>query len=117
MTAFDDRERAFEAKFQLDEEMAFKVNARRGRLLGLWAAAQMGLTGPQAETYARGVVDSDLADSSHDAMLAKLRGDLHQAGKHAAVAELSAEMDRLLIAAREQLTGDLAAGQGSSVVG
>ena len=106
MNAFDERERAFEAKFQLDEELAFKVNARRDKLLGLWAAGQMGLTGERAETYARSVVDADLADSGHEAMLAKLAADLGGAGKHFTLPELRAEMDKLLAAAREQLIAE-----------
>ena len=102
MSAFEDRERAFEAKFQFDEELAFKINARRDKLLGLWAADQMGLTGQQADTYARSVVYSDLADSHHESMLAKLGADLEQAGKHYTIAELRAEMDKLLAAARDE---------------
>ncbi len=102
MSQFDDRERAFEAKFTLDEEQAFKVNARRDKLLGLWAAGQMGLTGQQADTYARSVVVSDLADSHHESMLAKLHADLEQAGKRYSIAELRAEMDKLLAAARDE---------------
>lgn len=113
MSAFDDRERAFEAKFQLDEELAFKVNARRDKLLGLWAAGQMGLSGQQAETYARSVVYSDLADSHHDSMLAKLRADLGQADKHFTLAELRLEMDRLLIVARNELAAEMASGHSS----
>ena len=107
MSAFDDRERAFEAKFQFDEEVAFKVNARRDKLLGLWAAGQMGLTGQQADTYARSVVYSDLADSHHESMLAKLRADLGQAEKHYTLAELRTEMDKLLATARNQLAAEI----------
>lgn len=107
MSAFEDREKAFEAKFKLDEELAFKVNARRDKLLGLWAAAKMGLTGQQAEIYARSVVYSDLADSRHDAMIAKLKTDLDKAGAHFTAAELRNEMDKLLAQARDQLASEL----------
>jgi len=108
MTAFEDREKAFEAKFKMDEELAFKVNARRDKLLGLWAAGQMGLTGQQAEVYARSVVYSDLADSHHDAMIAKLRTDLDKAGVHLTVIELRVEMDKLLARARDEIAAELA---------
>jgi len=108
MSAFEDREKAFEAKFQLDEELAFKVNARRDKLLGLWAAAKMGLTGQQAEIYARSVVYSDLADSHHDAMIAKLKADLDRAGVFLTAAELRNEMDRLIVQARDELATELA---------
>jgi hypothetical protein len=106
MSAFEDREKAFEAKFKLDEETAFKVNARRDKLLGLWVAEQLGLTGQQAQVYARSVVYSDLADSHHDAMIAKVKADLDRAGIHKTEAELRKEMDKLLGAAREQVTAE-----------
>jgi len=106
MSAFEDREKAFEAKFKLDEETAFKVNARRDKLLGLWVAEQLGLTGQQAQVYARSVVYSDLADSHHDAMIAKLKGDLDRAGIHKTDAELRAQMDSLLAAAREEVVAE-----------
>lgn len=108
MSAFEDREKAFEAKFQLDEELVFKVNARRDKLLGLWAAAKMGLTGQQAEIYARSVVYSDLADSRHDAMIAKLKADLDKAGAFFTPAELRAEMDKLIVRARDEIATELA---------
>jgi hypothetical protein len=111
MSAFDDRERAFEAKFQLDEELAFKVNARRDKLLGLWVADQIGLTGQQAAVYARSVVYSDLADSHHDAMIAKLKADLDRVQIHKTDAELRAQMDKLLVAARDEIASELAEGQ------
>ena len=62
MTQFDDRERAFEAKFAHDEEMQFRVLARRNRLLGQWAARQMGLTDVEAESYAKDVIRKVLGD-------------------------------------------------------
>ena len=113
MSAFDDRERAFEAKFQFDEELAFKLNARRDKLLGLWAAGQIGLSGQEADAYARSVVFSDLADSHHDSMIEKLRTDLGGAEKHFTSDELRLEMDKLLIVARDQLAAEMAAGQSS----
>ncbi len=111
MSAFDDRERAFEAKFQLDEEVAFKVNARRDKLLGLWVAEQIGLTGQQAAVYARSVVYSDLADSHHDSMIAKLRADLEKAKIFKTDIELRAQMDSLLVAAQNEFTAELTEGQ------
>jgi len=106
MSAFEDREKAFEAKFQLDEETAFKVNARRDKLLGLWVAEQIGLSGQQAQVYARSVVYSDLADSHHDSMIAKLKADLERAGIHKTDKELRAQMDALLATAREEVTAE-----------
>src|SRR6476661_4701848 len=67
MTSFDDRERAFETKFAHDEEMRFRITARRNRLLGQWAARQMGLTETEAESYAKDVVRSDFEEAGdHD---------------------------------------------------
>ncbi len=117
MSAFDDRERAFEAKFQLDEELAFKVNARRDKLLGLWVAEQIGLTGQQAAVYARSVVYSDLADSHHDAMIAKLKADLERVNISKSDVELRARMDTLLAAARDEIASELAEGQSPSALG
>lgn len=117
MSAFDDRERAFEAKFQFDEELAFKVNARRDKLLGLWVAEQIGLTGQQAAVYARSVVYSDLADSHHDAMIAKLKADLDRVGIHKTDLELRAQMDVLLDAARDEIAADLADGPSPGSLG
>ena len=106
MSAFEDREKAFEAKFKMDEETAFRVNARRDKLLGLWVAEQLGLSGQQAQVYARSVVYSDLADSHHDAMIAKVKADLDRAGIHKTDGELRAQMDKLLASAREQVIAE-----------
>ncbi|MCR6631530.1 MAG: DUF1476 domain-containing protein [Magnetospirillum sp.] len=67
MTMFDDREKAFEAKYRLDQETQFKVNIRRDKLLGLWAAEQLGLTGDAAKAYALSVVDAEFTEPDHDA--------------------------------------------------
>jgi hypothetical protein len=66
MTIFDDREKAFEAKFRVDQETQFKINIRRDKLLGLWAAEQMGLEGDAAKAYALTVVDAEFTEPDHD---------------------------------------------------
>jgi hypothetical protein len=109
MTGFDERQKAFEAKFHLDEELAFKANARRDKLLGLWAAQKLGLSREAAESYAGSIVDSDLKDSRHIAMLAKLTADLAPLGVTAA--ELQAEMHRLDSIARSQIMGEAGSGR------
>lgn len=103
MNPFDDREKAFEAKFQFDEELAFKVNARRDMLIGRWVAVHIGLTGEDAESYARSVVVADLEDSQHKAMLRKLINDLKIARAKVGEKELHAELDRLSAVARRQI--------------
>src|SRR5207248_5733782 len=80
MTQFDDRERAFEAKFARDEEMQFRVAARRNRLLGQWAARQMGLTDAEAESYAKDVIRSDFEEAGEHDVIRKVLGDLTAAG-------------------------------------
>jgi len=80
MTQFDDRERGFESKFAHDEEMKFRITARRNRLLGEWAARQMGLTQAEAEAYAKDVVRSDFEEAGEHDVIRKVMGDLTAAG-------------------------------------
>lgn len=80
MTQFDDRERAFEAKYARDEEMQFRITARRNRLLGEWAARQMGLSAVEAESYAKDVVRSDFEEAGEHDVIRKVLGDLTAAG-------------------------------------
>jgi len=80
MTQFDDRERAFEAKFAHDEEMRFRIIARRNRLLGQWAARRMGLSEVEAESYAKDVVRSDFEEAGEHDVIRKVLGDLTSAG-------------------------------------
>ena len=80
MTQFDDRERAFEAKYARDEEMQFRITARRNRLLGEWAAWQMGLSQVESESYAKDVVRSDFEEAGEHDVIRKVLGDLTSAG-------------------------------------
>ena len=80
MTQFDDRERAFETKFAHDEEMKFRITARRNRLLGEWAARQMGLTDAETESYAKDVVRADFEEAGDNDVIRKVLGDLTAAG-------------------------------------
>jgi len=80
MTQFDDRERAFESKFAHDEEMKFRIIARRNRLLGQWAARRMGLTEAESESYAKDVVRSDFEEAGEHDVIRKVLGDLTAAG-------------------------------------
>ena len=103
MTTFDDRERAYESKYAHDEEMQFRANARRNRLLGLWAAELLGKTGDAATAYATEVVKSDFQEAGDDDVLRKVAGDL--AGK-ATAEEVRARMDALLVEAKRQLASE-----------
>jgi hypothetical protein len=103
MTTFDDRERAFEAKFAHDEEMAFRIVARRNRLLGVWAAELMKLTPEEADSYAKTVVHADLEEAGDGDVVRKVFGDLNAAGVDVSEADVQAALDEQTIAARRQL--------------
>mgnify|MGYP002380250300 CR=1 FL=1 len=104
MTTFDDRESAFENKFAHDAEMQFRAEARRNKLLGLWAAGLMGKTGDDADAYAREVIKSDFAEAGDDDVLRKVVADLD--GK-ADAATVRAQMDRLMAEAKGQLMSEI----------
>ena len=76
MSQFEDRQRAFEAKYARDEEMQFRITARRNRLLGEWAARQMGLSEAESESYAKDVVRSDFEEAGDHDVIRKVLGDL-----------------------------------------
>ena len=80
MASFEDREKGFERKFAHDEELKFKATARRNRLLGLWAAEQMGITGDAAQAYAREVIKADLVEPGEKDVFRKIRSDFDAKG-------------------------------------
>lgn len=100
MTTFDERENAFETKFAHDAEMHFKAEARRNKLLGLWAAGLLGKTGDDANAYAVEVVKSDLEEAGYEDVVRKVAADLaDKAGED----EIRAKMAELLVEAKSQL--------------
>jgi hypothetical protein len=103
MTTFDEREKGFEAKYKHDQELQFKVIARRNKLLGLWVAAKLGIGGPAAEAYAKEVVAADLEKPGDDDVIDKVMKDLGAKGIAATAAEIHKQLDRLLSVAREQI--------------
>ena len=103
MTQFDDRERAFETKFAHDEEMKFRIAARRNKLLGQWAARQMGLTEAEAESYAKDVVRSDFEEAGEHDVIRKVLGDLTAAGVDCNEDEVRDAMRNKEIDARRQI--------------
>lgn len=80
MSTFKNREKAYEAKFAHDEELRFKIEARRDKMLGLWLAEKMGKTGDQAAEYAKEVVISDLKEAGDEDIIAKVMADIETAG-------------------------------------
>jgi len=106
MTDFNDRERAEEAKFARDEEMHFRIQARRNRLLGQWAAEQMGLSAVEAEAYAKSVVQADFEEAGDEDVIRKLLGDLVSAGIDVSETDVRAALDSKAIEARRALMGE-----------
>jgi hypothetical protein len=102
MTQFDERERAFEAKFAHDQEMQFKITARRNRLLGEWAADLMALTPEERDAYAKGVVQADFEEVGDEDIIRKLTGDLTAAQVEVTDAEIRAALDAKSVEARRQ---------------
>ncbi|MES2336572.1 MAG: DUF1476 domain-containing protein [Pseudomonadota bacterium] len=103
MTSFDDRERAFETKFARDEEMQFRVTARRNRLVGTWAAQKMGLTPEETDAYAKAVVQADFEEAGDDDVIRKLVGDLTAASVETDEAEVRRALETASVEARRQL--------------
>jgi hypothetical protein len=103
MTTFDKREEAFEKKYALDEELKFKAEARRNKLLGLWTADKLGMSGAEADGYAKEVVAAEFGDAGDDDVVRKVMGDL--AAKHVNVTEqeIRARMDELTALAVTQV--------------
>jgi len=104
MTTFDDREKAFENKFQHDEDLLFRIRARRDRLAGEWAADLMGLSGAEAEAYARQIVDTDIATPGPHDIRDKLCADLHARGVDISDHRVEKQMAHFLDVAREQVS-------------
>ena len=106
MTDFKDRERAEEAHFALEEEQLFRIQARRNRLLGQWAAERMGLSAAEAESYAKGVVQADFEEAGDEDVIRKLLGDLVSAGVETSEAEVRASLEARQIESRRQIMGE-----------
>lgn len=100
MATFEDRENAFENKFAHDSEMQFKAEARRNKLLGLWAAELLGKSPEAAADYAKEVIRSDFQEAGDDDVLRKVSADL---GGKADAATIRAKMAELLSVAKRQL--------------
>ncbi len=104
MATFKDRENAFENKFAHDAEMQFKAEARRNKLLGLWAAEKLGRSGDDAQAYAREVIKADFEEAGDEDVYRKVAGDLD--GK-ADEATIRAKMKELMAEAKAQLLEEL----------
>ena len=104
MTTFDDRENAFEAKFAHDSEMQFRAEARRNKLVGLWAAGLLGKTGDEAAAYAMEVVEADFEEAGDEDVVRKVVADL--AGK-ASADDVRAKLREMMPVAKAQLLSEI----------
>jgi hypothetical protein len=103
MTTFDKREEGFEKKFAHDEELRFKANARRNKLLGLWAAEKLGLTGDAANAYAKEVVMADFEGAGESDVLKKVQKDLEAKGVATSEQDVRRAMNDLMETAVAQI--------------
>lgn len=106
MTQFDNREKAFEAKFAHDEELKFKVAARRNKLLGLWAAELLELEGADAESYAKEVIKSDFQEAGDEDVFRKVSGDLEAGKVDISEHRIRRAMEETMSEAKTQLMGE-----------
>ena len=105
MSTFDKRQEGFERKFAHDEELRFKASARRNKLLGLWAAGELGLSGDEADAYAAEVVKADLEEPGDADVMRKLLSDFQARGVGHSEHVIRTKMDHLMDEARAQLRG------------
>ncbi|MBT6313957.1 MAG: DUF1476 domain-containing protein [Alphaproteobacteria bacterium] len=106
MSSFDNREKDFENKFKHDQELQFKVTARRNRLFGEWAGGQMGLSGEALTAYAKDVVMSDFEKPGDEDVLEKVQGDMKAAGTDLTNERLRKQMDELMGEAKKQVMAE-----------
>jgi hypothetical protein len=103
MTTFDKRKEGFESKFARDEELRFKATARRNKLFGLWAAEKLGLSGAEAEAYAKTVVSADFAEPGDEDVFRKVRADFDAKEVNQSDHQIRRTMDELMSKAIEQV--------------
>lgn len=103
MTTFDKREEGFEKKFALDEEQRFKAMARRNKMLGMWAAQKLGITGDAADAYSKEVVMADFEEAGDNDVFRKVRKDFDAKGVKLSDQDIRSAMQDLLAQAAEQI--------------
>lgn len=106
MSSFDDREKGYEKKFVHDQELEFKATVRRNKLLGLWAAELMGLSGDDADAYAKEVVKADFEEVGEEDVFRKIRGDFDAKGVDQSDHQIRRQMADLLSKARDQVANE-----------
>jgi hypothetical protein len=110
MATFDERQKGFEQKYKHDKELEFKVNARRNKLLGLWAAREMGIAAAEAEAYAKSVVMADFEKPGDADVVEKLIADFRRKGVEMSEHRIRKEMTELVETARRQIMSEVKEG-------
>ena len=103
MTTFDDREKGFEKKFAMDQDLKFKAEARRNKMIAEWAAEKMGISGEDVEAYVKAVRKADFEEAGDDDVFRKVKGDLDAKGASVSDNELRQTMDQFLAKAVAEL--------------
>jgi len=103
---FTDRQKAFEEKFKHDQELQFRVEVRRNKLLGLWAAELMGMKAEEAEAYARDVISTDLSEPGVDDIVRKILGDFQEKNIDFSEHRLRKKIDELQATAKQQIMNE-----------
>ena len=106
MTTFNEREKAFEDKYQHDQELQFKVEVRRNKLLGLWVAEMLGLAGADAEAYAKEVVAADFEEPGDADLVRKIQADVQPKNLDLSEHRLRKKMDELIAVAKAQIMSE-----------
>jgi hypothetical protein len=106
MPSFADREKEFETRFKHDEELRFKVTARRNRLLGLWAAEKMGLSGDAADAYAKSVIAAEFDKGGDKHVVEKVLADLTAKGQAVTAAQVQFELNHFAETAKRQVMSE-----------
>tara|TARA_R110002072_G_scaffold38778_3_gene112013 strand:+ start:7293 stop:7610 length:318 start_codon:yes stop_codon:yes gene_type:complete len=104
--SFNDRQKAFEDKYHHDQELQFKVEIRRDKLFGLWVAEQLGLTGDEAEAYAKSVVVADLEEAGSDDVIRKVVADIQEKKLDISKHRLEKKLEEMFVAARDQIMSE-----------
>ena len=103
MTTFDNREKAFEEKYKHDQELQFKVEVRRNKLLGLWVAEMLDLKGADADAYAKEVISADFEEAGDQDLVRKILGDFTDKSVEMSEHRLRRKMDELISVAKDQI--------------
>ncbi len=105
MTQFDGREQSFEKKFEMDEELTFRIAARAAKMLGVWAAEKMGMDAQASEAYVHSTLEADLTTPRHAGLVSKIENDFRARNLDISRKSIAKELEHCLQVARDQMLG------------